>query len=235
MSHLFDKDNASDLPSVDDPNTLGAWWLDGTGYVLQTWDTGRRDARGQAVIGYAFGIASHPPLFTGEDFSGSPSHSDDSEETVRCLLGFLTLRPGDTDADFFVGYTDAQLRFCETEAEYLSLWSTEADDDPPGLVDAMEALGTWDEDPVRAAGELLGPRDGFDRLVTLMTDGYLGCYDSPEDWAEEYHDDAGLLDNVPESLRHCVDFELWARDAELCGDVAFVILDGLTYVFDGHV
>jgi hypothetical protein len=38
-------------------------------------------------------------------------HADDSLETVASLLTFLTLRPGDTDADYFAGYTPAQMEW----------------------------------------------------------------------------------------------------------------------------
>lgn len=77
------------------------------------------------MIGYE--LRQHTPgakpvtIFQGEDFSGSPMNADDADETVAALLGFLTLRPGDTDADYFENYTPAQLDFCAQHAEALSL------------------------------------------------------------------------------------------------------------------
>jgi hypothetical protein len=59
-------------------------------------------------------------LFNGEDFAGSPMHADDSNATVASLMGFLTLRPGDTDSDYFRTYTSAQLEYCSAHAETLS-------------------------------------------------------------------------------------------------------------------
>ncbi len=44
----------------------------------------------------------------------------DSDEAVNALMGFLTLKPGDTDADFFQSYSSAQMEFAESYAEYLS-------------------------------------------------------------------------------------------------------------------
>ena len=58
-------------------------------------------------------------LFEGEDFGCSPLHSIDSYEAVESIMGFLTLRPGDTDADYFAEYTSEQLRFCDDHAEAL--------------------------------------------------------------------------------------------------------------------
>ena len=59
-------------------------------------------------------------LFEGEDFRPSPIHSVDGDEAVKALMTFLTLRPGDTDADYFDSYTEAQLEYCSSHAEALS-------------------------------------------------------------------------------------------------------------------
>ena len=63
-----------------------------------------------------------PPvvLFEGDDFGPGPMHAIDSDASVRALMVFLTLRPGDTDPDYFDAYTDAQRRFCELHAESLA-------------------------------------------------------------------------------------------------------------------
>lgn len=97
-------------------------------FSLHMWATPHVDWRGQTRIGYE--LRQHTPgtkpvvLFTGEDFCGSPMHADDSDATVAALLGFLTLRPGDTDADYFENYTPAQLDFCAQHAEALSCEAT---------------------------------------------------------------------------------------------------------------
>ena len=84
-------------------------------YELHTYDTGRRDNRGQTVIGYTFGPCGAPSIFSGEDFAGSPMDADDSDETLRNLLGFLTLRPGDTDAEYFATYNARQLDWAASD------------------------------------------------------------------------------------------------------------------------
>ncbi len=107
----------------------------GPAFVLTMWATPRTDDRGQTVIGYrltqvtprscvsyetlSFSESSHV-LFEGEDFCGSPMYRDDSDETVEGLMGFLTLRPGDTDDEYIEKYTDVQRAFCDMHAEYLA-------------------------------------------------------------------------------------------------------------------
>lgn len=107
----------------------------GPTFNLTVWDTHRTDNRGQSVLGYRLimrdaRLPGHTGratpnneaaclLFEGEDFAGSPCHADDSDATVRALMGFLTLRPGDTDAEYFERYTPAQLDYCSAHAEAL--------------------------------------------------------------------------------------------------------------------
>ena len=59
-------------------------------------------------------------IFEGSDFHCSPCYAVDSDGAVECLMGFLTLRPGDTDAEYFKDYTEAQKNFCSQHAESLS-------------------------------------------------------------------------------------------------------------------
>jgi len=102
-------------------------------YVLTTWDTHRRDRRGQTIIGYRFVGPDKTTIFTGEDFAGSPMDADDSDAAVRALLNFLTLRPGDTDDEYFEKYTQRQRDFAENEAEELQMYAL--DEDPLPFVD----------------------------------------------------------------------------------------------------
>lgn len=99
------------------------------GYRLTTYATTGRDSRGQTTIGYRFHGRDGKVIFAGEDFHGSPMHADDSDATLRALLGFLTLRPGDTDREYFEGYTPEQMAFARGDAERLSMWSFEPGDE----------------------------------------------------------------------------------------------------------
>lgn len=100
-------------------------YLPGKGptFHIETWDTGRYDKRGQTIIRYELlkldrGLGTI--IFEGEDFCGSPLHADDSPETLRSLLSFLTLRPGDTDPSYFKDYTKEQLDFANNHAEAIA-------------------------------------------------------------------------------------------------------------------
>ena len=96
----------------------------GIRYTLRMWDTGRLDKRGCSFMSYELycGFSgSVETLFEADDFAGSPMHADDSDETVRALLSFLTLRPGDTDAEYFSGYTAEQLAWCQAHAYDLAI------------------------------------------------------------------------------------------------------------------
>jgi hypothetical protein len=60
-------------------------------------------------------------IFEGEDFAGSPMDGDDSDATMQALMGFLTLRPGDTDAEFFASDTEVQRDYRDHHAEALAM------------------------------------------------------------------------------------------------------------------
>lgn len=95
----------------------------GPGFHLITWDTHRRPTAPRSIcetyIGYELRTGDEV-LFTGEDFLCSPLHAIDSDKSMACLMGFLTLRPGDTDEEYFKDYTQAQLDYCQEYAEALS-------------------------------------------------------------------------------------------------------------------
>jgi len=94
-------------------------------YELKLWETDIPDSRnnGRNNLGYEFIAPDGSVLFKGEDFCSSPLESIDSDNVLRCLLGFLTLKPGDTDDEYFADYTEAQMDFAQGDAEELSLWA----------------------------------------------------------------------------------------------------------------
>lgn len=81
------------------------------GFTLRLWDTGARDWRGQSKLAYEL-KDGRAVVFAGDDFAGSPMHADDSPATVAGLLTFLTLKPGDTDREYFANYTPEQMDWC---------------------------------------------------------------------------------------------------------------------------
>ena len=83
------------------------------GFTLRMWDTGICGSSGQTVLAYEL-KDGRKVIFSGDDFAGSPMHADDSLATVAALLNFLTLKPGDTDPEYFAKYTPAQMDWCES-------------------------------------------------------------------------------------------------------------------------
>lgn len=123
------------IPDTDDPRMLRHVEVDG--YRLMMWDTYRVGPHHKSILGYAFfAPGATEPLFSGEDFGAPACRAIDSDRVVRCLLGFLTLRPGDTDRDYFDDYTPEQMAFAMGPALDLQIWATEPDGDwnPPAFV-----------------------------------------------------------------------------------------------------
>lgn len=105
--------------------------VDVDGYTLTTFDTGRTDRLGKTILRYVFekGNGKGDVIFEGEDFACSPCHAIDADETLRALMCFLTLRPGDTDRDYFDNYTPRQWEFVHSDAESLSIFGLEPEGD----------------------------------------------------------------------------------------------------------
>ena len=92
-------------------------------FYLTVWDADCT-REGKTVLGYRLAMRDGKGaalIFQNEDFAVSPLHAIDSDATIAALMNFLTLRPGDTDAEYFSSYTAEQLEFAETYAEALSV------------------------------------------------------------------------------------------------------------------
>ncbi len=105
-------------------------------FVLITWDTESLYHGGpQQRLEYELS-EQHPyfneekVIFKGDDFGCSPLHAIDSDECLRSLLSFLTLRRGDTDAEYFEDYTPEQMDFRDTHAETLSMYAVKDEAQP---------------------------------------------------------------------------------------------------------
>lgn len=104
----------------------------GPTFCLTMWDTGRLRDGNKCLLGYTLTMldsinyakagtryVKRDVLFHGEDFGCSPLHAIDGNDAVVGLMTFLTLRPGDTDSDYFANYTPVQLEYCSQHAEAL--------------------------------------------------------------------------------------------------------------------
>lgn len=110
-------------------------------YRLQVWDLNERKAPAHHRLGYRL-TKGQEVLFEGDDFGCSPMHAVDSNEALVGLLGFLTLKPGDTDEEYFENYTARQLEWAESEAEELSCYGC----DTPGMFDRFINLEDIDDE-----------------------------------------------------------------------------------------
>lgn len=92
------------------------------GYKIFLQNTFMRDSYGKFIVKYKMINPEGVILFDGKNFHCSPMHDPESYDAAISLLGFLTLKPGDTDAEHFDNYTPKQMEFCESwDCEELSL------------------------------------------------------------------------------------------------------------------
>ena len=92
----------------------------GSSFRLCIGRTGTFDRRGIELLCYELIEISgdeETVLFTGDQFSPSPMFGLHDDRVVTALMGFLTLKPGDTDDDYFKDYTAKQLAFATEHGE----------------------------------------------------------------------------------------------------------------------
>jgi antirestriction protein len=78
-----------------------------------------------------------------------------------------------------------------------------------------------------------GVRD--DGTIEQARDAFMGSgYSNESDWAAQWLEETGGLEGVPKHLENYIDFESYARDARLGGDVVFVRVDGDLWVFSNN-
>ena len=56
-------------------------------------------------------------------------------------------------------------------------------------------------------------------IIEKFQDSYQGRFDSLEDYGENIANECGYLSEVPKILRYYIDFERYAKDMELSGDI----------------
>ena len=60
---------------------------------------------------------------------------------------------------------------------------------------------------------------------------YQGKYDSVKDYAEQFLEDTGTIATIPENLRYYFDYEKYAHDLEISGDINAEYIDGKCHIF----
>ncbi|WP_329240307.1 hypothetical protein OG417_40015 [Actinoallomurus sp. NBC_01490] len=110
--------------SADTPARLTLLWRIDADHVLSIGsDSHTNDGR----IRYAYQLSRKGcAIFEGRDFCSGGNATPTVEalaHAARCLLGFLTLRPGDVEEDYFAEYTPQQLSWRDAFAEELSIYA----------------------------------------------------------------------------------------------------------------
>lgn len=105
----------------------------GPTFILDVFDLNKQNRDGKYKVGYILTLSSPDcphEVFRGTMYIGY-GKAVDGDDVVKSAMTFCTLRPGDTDRDHFVDYTEAQMHFVSHHAEVLSLYGSE---------------GMWDEE-----------------------------------------------------------------------------------------
>lgn len=127
----------------------------------------------------------------------------------------------------------AELHKDEHDPEYMF---QDFEDVPSALVSESSIdARLWDwlelDESEREMAEAAWEHVDEDMTIEQILDAYMGEASSPAEWADEFLEETGVLDKVPESLRPHIDFAGYARDARLGGDVVFAEPGG----YDPHV
>lgn len=91
------------------------------------------------------------------------------------------------------------------------------------IIAIAEAVQEWGCEKVQAAIDH-GIASDLEDIGTAIADHDGGVYESPEHWAEEFISSCHDLPKMIGSLANYFDYEAYARDAALNGDVTFVEL-----------
>lgn len=100
----------------------------------------------------------------------------------------------------------------------------------PAVFDWIE-LGGDDRELLQVYQEKIDSSGDIDKA----REAFNGKFDSESDWAEQYWDDCGMLSEVPQFARNYIDFESYARDARLGGDMVFIRHNGGVWAFSNNV
>ena len=123
---------------------------------------------------------------------------------------------GDNEETLFANIMEPDQANIEQWFELLDEWETKNEVEQAAIAYLVEGLNT---DVVDAFAQVEGAGE-----EPVMMEG------SVLDYAHETVDDCGMLDDMPEFLRRYFDYEAFARDLEISGDVATLEFNGKHYV-----
>lgn len=128
--------------------------------------------------------------------------------------------------EFEIQYIDGDeaelFKACGVDQSNIDQWFELLDEledyDKPALFYACDVIGLSMAEAMEQQGG--GYRTFEDYSVTPGT---------AKEWAEQYIDDSGMLENVPENVRWYFDYDAFARDLVLNGDLYEFTYDGDSY------
>jgi len=98
-------------------------------------------------------------------------------------------------------------------------------------VASVAELATFVEEHGAVGAALVSHFGEIEDAKRALEEQQAGSGSSLADWAEEFLLDTGQLERVPENLRPYIDFEKYADDLELSGDIFTVEIDDTVHVF----
>ena len=94
-----------------------------TGWVtIRAWDANHRDSTGHNRIDAELRQGARVIFARGDTYCATPGHcSVDGIEARELVCSLFAMKPGDTDAEYFGGYTPEQLEWAQANGEELGM------------------------------------------------------------------------------------------------------------------
>jgi len=159
--------------------------------------------------------------------------SDDAVYEARRLTGGISERPPSRPCP----HCDGKGKYASAEEyavhDYDDLPSSFGEH--PSITDLVEYVEKMDTHGDVWTAYVEHCRDiGADPTESHFEDCRTGEADSELAWVENFLEECGTLDSIPEHLRRYFNTEAYLRDMKLNGDVEFVDYAGTTYAFWRH-
>jgi antirestriction protein len=113
--------------------------------------------------------------------------------------------------------------------DYEGFHGIEIDEHEP--IEKVAELAAFIDEHGALGGALVGYLGDVEDAKRAFEEQQAGAASSLAEWAEEFLSECGDLASVPERLRPYIDFERYANDLDLSGDIFTVELDGTVHVF----
>lgn len=162
-------------------------------------------------------------------------------EDVDELLNQISCLLGEWDRDLLDGMTGPVEEYAIHDTEGLPRSLTSEYPGRNGLREMLYYVDLLNETRNAEAAEYFVNHIATDRgydpeeWYDYFRQSYRGTFSSPGAWAEEYMEMSGQLADMPDNLRYYFDFDAFARDVRLGGDMDFHEDGRKVHVFDPHI